>query len=198
METVLGMEEVMAEEMNKDVKEQIQDQETSHVEAQMKERSQEQEQRQAGGKNGENTKTQMSRTETETEKKAEQQPEEESKEYVERKRWLFFGLPFTFTKYTINEEIITIDTGLLNTVENDCYLYKVQDVELKTSLIERIFRLGTVACYTGDNTHPQLYLEHVKHAKEIKNYILKTSEEARRKRRTLNTLNIDADDLEEM
>lgn len=126
------------------------------------------------------------------------QTEEKEKEYVERKRWVFLGLPFTFTKYTINDEVITIDTGLLNTVENDCYLYKVQDVELKTSLMERIFGLGTVACYTGDNTHPQLYLEHIKHAKEIKNFILSTSEEARRKRRTLNTLNIDADDLDEM
>ena len=121
---------------------------------------------------------------------------EEVREYVERKRWLFFGLPFTFTKYTVNERVITINAGLLNTTENDCYLYKVQDVELKTSLGERIFGLGTVACYTGDNTHPQLYLEHIKNAKEIKNYILRASEEARRKRRTLNTLNIDADDID--
>lgn len=117
-------------------------------------------------------------------------------QYVERKRWLFFGLPFTFTKYTINEQVITVDAGLLSTTENDCYLYKVQDVELRTTLIERIFGLGTVACFTGDNTHPQLFLEHIKHAKEIKDYILHTSEEARRKRRTLNTLNIDAADID--
>lgn len=122
----------------------------------------------------------------------------EVKEYVERKRWLFFGLPFTFTKYTVNEQVITVNAGLFSTTENDCYLYKIQDVELRTSLIERIFGLGTVACFTGDNTHPQLFLEHIKHAKEIKNYILHTSEEARRKRRTLNTLNIDADDVDEM
>ena len=115
---------------------------------------------------------------------------------VERKRWLFFGLPFSFTKYTVNDQVITINAGLFNTTENDCYFYKVQDVELKTSLAERIFGLGTVACYTGDNTHPQLYLEHIKNAKEIKNYILRASEEARRKRRTLNTLNIDADDID--
>lgn len=128
---------------------------------------------------------------------AEDESENEAVEqYVERKRWLFFGLPFTFTKYTINEQVITVDAGLFNTTENDCYLYKVQDVELRTSLLERIFGLGTVACYTGDNTHPQLFLEHIKHAKEIKNYILHTSEEARRKRRTLNTLNIDADDID--
>lgn len=141
------------------------------------------------------------------EKKVQQNPEMndreengkgEVREYVERKRWLFFGLPFTFTKYTVNEQVITINAGLFSTTENDCYLYKIQDVELRTSLIERIFGLGTVACFTGDNTHPQLFLEHIKHAKEIKNYILHTSEEARRKRRTLNTLNIDADDIDEM
>lgn len=124
--------------------------------------------------------------------------EEAPRAYVERKRWLFFGLPFTFTKYTVNEYVVTINAGLFNTTENDCYLYKIQDVELRTSLAERIFGLGTVACYTGDNTHPQLFLEHIKHAREVKNYILQMSEEARRKRRTLNTLNIDAHDIDEM
>ena len=124
------------------------------------------------------------------------QEQENEKEYVERKRWLFFGLPFTFTKYTVNERVITINEGLLSTKENDCYLYKIQDVELRTSLAERIFGMGTVACFTGDNTHPQLFLEHIKHAKEVKDYILYASEVARRKRRTLNTLNIDADDID--
>ena len=126
----------------------------------------------------------------------ENEREEEKKFYMERKCWLFFGLPFTFTKYTVTNEVITINEGFLSTKENDCYLYKVQDVELHTSFIERIFRLGTVACYTGDNTHPQLYLTHIHHAREIKNYILKASEEARRRRRTLNTLNIDAADID--
>ena len=121
----------------------------------------------------------------------------ERKEYVERKRWVFFGLPFTFTKYTVTDEVITINDGLLNTKENDCYLYKVQDVELQVSLGERILGLGTVACYTGDNTHPQLFPTHIRNAREIKNYILKAAEEARRKRRTLNTLNINASDIED-
>jgi uncharacterized membrane protein YdbT with pleckstrin-like domain len=120
------------------------------------------------------------------------------KEYVEQKRWVFFGLPFTFTKYTVTDEVITVNEGFLSTRENDCYLYKIQDVELKTSLGERIFGLGTVACYTGDNTHPQLFLSHIRNSREIKNYILKASEEARRRRRTLNTLNINASDADEL
>ena len=114
-------------------------------------------------------------------------------EYIERKRLLFFGLPWTFTKYTIRDEMITINTGLLSTKENDCYMYKVQDVELSASLGERIFGMGTIICYTGDTTNPKLYIEHVRNAKAIKDFILEASEEARMKRRTMNTLSIDAD-----
>ena len=119
-------------------------------------------------------------------------------EFTERKRWLFFGLPFTFTKYMIREDMITVDTGLLKTVENDCYMYKVQDVQHVASLAENLFGLGTVICFTGDTTHPQLILEHIKHSKEIKEFILHQSEEARMKRRTVNTLDIGSGDLEDM
>lgn len=119
-------------------------------------------------------------------------------EFVERKRWLFFGLPFTFTKYTVKEELITVNSGLLKTAENDCYMYKVQDVELNVSLIQRIFGLGTVKCYTGDTTDSILLLENIKNSKVIKDYILEASEKARIKRRTLNTLNIDAEELNEV
>ena len=113
--------------------------------------------------------------------------------FIERKRWVFLGLPFTFTKYTIKDDVITISAGLLKTVENDCYMYKVQDVELSVSLWERIFKMGTVICYTGDTTNPKLCIEHVRNAKAIKDFILEASEEARMKRRTMNTLNINAD-----
>lgn len=119
-------------------------------------------------------------------------------EFVERKRWLFFGLPFTFTKYIIKEEIITIDEGLLKTVENDCYMYKVQDVQHSASLAEKMFGLGTVTCFTGDTTHAQLILKHIKHSKAVKDFILEQSEVARRKRRTMNMLDIGTGDMQDM
>ena len=116
-------------------------------------------------------------------------------EFVERKRWVFFALPFTFTVYKIKEDRITVDTGFFNKEEDDCYMYKVQDVKLNESLFERIFKLGTITCYTGDTTDAQLLISHVKNAKEIKNYILEQSEIARQKRRTMNMLDIGVSDV---
>lgn len=111
--------------------------------------------------------------------------------YKEKKRSMFLGLPWTFTSYTITDEIITVDSGLLRKEENDCYLYKVIDVRLECTLMERIFGLGTVHCFTGDVTDPDLKLIHIKHAKEIKDYILRQSEQERLKRKTLNMQHLD-------
>lgn len=119
-------------------------------------------------------------------------------EFVERKRWLFFGLPFTFTKYTVKEDMITVDTGLMKTVENDCYMYKVQDVQHSATLVEKMFRLGTVVCFTGDTTHPRLVLEHIKNSKAVKDFILEQSEQARLKRRTVNMLDIGSGEIEDV
>ena len=116
-------------------------------------------------------------------------------EFVERKRWVFFALPFTFTKYTIKEDVLTIQTRILKIVENDCYMYKIQDVQHSATLGERIFGIGTITCFTGDTTHPKLELMHIKNSRAIKDFILQQSEEARLKRRTVNTLDIGSGDM---
>ena len=116
-------------------------------------------------------------------------------EFVERKRWVFFALPFTFTKYTIKEDVLTIQTGILKIVENDCYMYKIQDVQHSATLGESIFGIGTITCFTGDTTHPKLELMHIKNSRAIKDFILQQSEEARLKRRTVNTLDIGSGDM---
>lgn len=70
-------------------------------------------------------------------------------------------------------------------------MYKVVDVRITRSLMERIFHLGTITCFTGDKTHPELKMVHIRKSSAIKEYLITASEEARRKRRTMHTLDID-------
>ena len=123
---------------------------------------------------------------------------DENIKYRERKRWVFLGLPFTFTVYNIKDDVLTIDQGFFKKIENDCYMYKVQDVEHTQTFFERLVGLGTITCFTGDTTHPKLIIEHVKRSREIKNYILEASEAAPLRRRTLNTLNIGTETMDDM
>lgn len=113
--------------------------------------------------------------------------------YVERKRTKFLGLPLSYTKYIISEEKLTITSGFLSITEDDTFMYKIQDVRLTRSLMERIFKLGTITCYTGDTTHPRLELEHIKRSRIIKDFVMDSSEEARRKRRALRARQIEAE-----
>lgn len=112
--------------------------------------------------------------------------------YKERKRSLFFGLPLSFTTYTLTEKKINIKKGLLKTVEDDTLMYKVQDVTLVRGLFERIFGLGTVICYSSDVTDSKLLLTHIRNSSEVKEFILQTAEMERRKVRTVHTMGLDA------
>lgn len=114
--------------------------------------------------------------------------------YREKKRTKFLGLPICFVTYCIYDEKINIKRGFLTVIEDDAYMYKVQDVQLSKSLLERIFKLGTITCFTGDKTHPELKLVHIRKSAEIKEYLIGASEEARRRRRTMHTLDIDGEE----
>ena len=120
--------------------------------------------------------------------------------FTERKRWLFLGLPWTFTKYLLKDEILTVQKGFFNTIINDCYMYKIVDAQLEKSLLEKMLGLGTVVCYTSDTTDKVLRISHVRKSEQIKNFILEKSEKMRMKRRTLTTmsLNSDADAIDDI
>ncbi|MBQ2986007.1 MAG: PH domain-containing protein [Tyzzerella sp.] len=118
-------------------------------------------------------------------------------QFVEKKRTALFALPIYFTTYTITEDMLNIKEGFFKITENDCYMYKIQDVSMTMTLIERIFKLSTITCHTGDTTNPIIVLKHIKNGRTIKEFLLQASDEARLKRRTINTVNIGADDIEE-
>ena len=48
--------------------------------------------------------------------------------FVEKKRTKLFGLPLCFTTYTITEDKVSIKSGFLTVVEDEAYMYKIQDI----------------------------------------------------------------------
>lgn len=96
-----------------------------------------------------------------------EQPQEEFA-WTERKRLLFFGLPLTFTTYTLSNKKLELKTGLLTTMVNDILLYRVMDTTLTRSLFQKLFRLGSVQIVSSDKTHPNLCVHNIRNARDFK------------------------------
>ncbi len=99
--------------------------------------------------------------------------------WKDRKRTLF-GLPWSFTRYTMTNEKILIDKGLFSRVEDEIRLYRIIDVSLRRSLMERINGVGTIHCCSADKTSPEFELRHIKKSRWVKEQLSDLVEEARR------------------
>ncbi len=87
---------------------------------------------------------------------------------TERRRWLFFGLPFTFTTYTLTEKKLVLKTGLLTTVEDDILLYRVRDTSLRRTVWQKLFRLGSILVASSDQSRPELVIKNIRGVREFK------------------------------
>lgn len=96
------------------------------------------------------------------------QEQEEEFELRERKRWLFFGLPFTFTTYRLTNKKLTVVSGLLTTVEDDILLYRIMDTSLRRSLFQKLFGLGCIRVASSDHSLPEMEIHNIRNAKEFK------------------------------
>lgn len=91
--------------------------------------------------------------------------------YVWRDRKRICGLPITFTRYSLSDDRIFLETGLLNTRQEEVILYRVRDISLRISLWQRIFRVGSVVVQSSDKTMPLLELCNIKQPREVKELV---------------------------
>ncbi|MDD6095400.1 MAG: PH domain-containing protein [Clostridia bacterium] len=119
-------------------------------------------------------------------------------EYVwkDRKRTVF-GLPWSFTRYCLQEEKLIIDTGFFSRSEEEIRLYRITDISLKRTLGERIFGLGTIHCCSGDKTSPEFDIKRIKNPKDVKEMLSDMVEEERLRRRVTVRENFIDDDHDE-
>ena len=104
-------------------------------------------------------------------------------EYTWKDRKRILGMPITFTRYRLSTDRLFCEKGFLNLRQEEVLLYRVRDLELKMTLGQRLFGVGTVCVHSSDKTTEHLDLINVKHPREVKELIHESVEAAKDQRR---------------
>lgn len=102
--------------------------------------------------------------------------------FRDRKRnWC--GLPWSFTIYSFDEERIFIESGVFTKKEDEVRLYRVLDISLTRSFIQRIFKMGTITIDSSDKTLKCFQMKNIKNPREVKEQLSQLVEEERQRKR---------------
>ena len=105
--------------------------------------------------------------------------------WKDRKRTLF-GLPLSFTRYSLSEDRFFISTGLFSVNEDEVRLYRILDVSLKMSFWQRIFGVGTICVSSSDKSMENFEIKSVKKPREVKEQLSQLVEKNRDAKRVTN------------
>lgn len=102
--------------------------------------------------------------------------------FRQRKRnWC--GLPWSFTVYSFDEERIFVEQGVLTKREDEIRLYRILDISLTRTFLQRIFKMGTITIDSSDKTMKCFELKNIKHSREVKEQLSQLVEEERQRKR---------------
>ena len=114
--------------------------------------------------------------------------------WKERKR-VWCGLPWTFTVYSFDEQRFFKESGVFNKQEDEVRLYRIKDLTVRRSFIQRIFGLGTIHVDSADQTLKCFDIINIRHPKEVKEQLSGLVEAERdRKRVSMREYVSDMDD----
>ena len=102
--------------------------------------------------------------------------------WKDRKR-TFLGLPWSFTRYRLNDESLTLETGFFNSTEDEVRLYRITDVTLKRSFGQKLLGIGTIHCDSSDVTMKNFDIKNVKNPKKVKELLSRLVNESRLRNR---------------
>lgn len=87
--------------------------------------------------------------------------------WSDRKHTLF-GLPWSFTKYILTDEKLLIVKGFWKQNEEEIRLYRIFDMSLTRSVRDRLDRVGTIHCCSGDKSSPEFDIKRIRNARQVK------------------------------
>ena len=93
-----------------------------------------------------------------------------------------FGLPLSFTKYSLTEEKLIINKGFLSKTEDEIRLYRITDFAVKQKFFQRIFGVGDIIISSSDNMQGEFTVYDIKKPYDIKNLLSDMVEKERQKK----------------
>lgn len=105
--------------------------------------------------------------------------------WQDKKRTLF-GLPLSFTKYSLTEERFFVERGFFSKKEDEVRLYRIMDVSLTRTMGQRMFGVGTIHCCSADKTMGDFDIVSIKNPKDVKEMLSEMVEKERMAKRVSN------------
>lgn len=110
--------------------------------------------------------------------------------WKDRKRILFLGLPWSFTRYSVSKDRFFISRGFLNVKDDEVRLYRIMDISLERSFLQRIVGVGTIKVCSGDKTMGDFEIKNIKKPKSTKELLSELVEKQRDVKRVVNRENM--------
>lgn len=111
--------------------------------------------------------------------------------WKDKKRWCgkdkIGKIPTSFTEYRIivsNNARLEVKTGVLGKRVDTVDLYKVLDLSMNITLIDRMFNTGSIIVESVDRNVPNLNIQHVKDPEEVMNIIADLVEQEKARNKT--------------
>ena len=93
--------------------------------------------------------------------------ETNSLEFLWKDRVRHFGLPLSFTRYSLTEDRLFLETGFFSLKTEEILLYRISDISLERRLSQRLFKVGSIHILSSDKSMPELIIKNVKSPFEV-------------------------------
>ena len=107
--------------------------------------------------------------------------EKEEVLWQDRRRYL--GLPLSFTIYSFSNNKFYLKKGVFTTHSEEILLYRILDLQLKQTLWQKIFGVGTITLTTADKSTPILEIKSVKTPDRVRKALSNLVEQRRDEKR---------------
>ena len=101
--------------------------------------------------------------------------------WSDKKRIL--GMPISFTTYSLSQDRLFVDKGLIRLQSDEILLYRVRDLSVSQTLGQRLFGVGSIIVQSSDKTSPVLEIRNVKTPFDVKELLHQHVEKMKLERR---------------